>query len=183
MRGAGLALCSALAFAPVQAQAVEPEPSSLLVEVTSPAKFVGFPAVCPGTSPDENQEEIVCVGELYEARVKVLRHLGGAPTKRRLTIRFTAHSFSAVWQRNVRFLIVAAPFEDNGSAGHFALDWDWEDEEGLFCRDEDDVIQEEASPLKRLYAARPVKVASSDIDDWPDGSRIICVTGNEVLRG
>lgn len=181
MRGAVLALCSALAFAPIQARAVEPERSFLLVEVTSPAKFVGFPAVCPGTSPDENQEEIVCMAELYEARVKVLRHLGGAPTNRRLKIRFTAHSFSAVWQRNVRFLIVAAPFEDKGSAGQFALDWDWEDEDGLFCRDEDDVIQEEASPLKRLYAARPVKVASSDIDDWPEGSRIICVTGNEVL--
>lgn len=182
MRGAGLALCSALAFASVQARAVESEPSTLLVEVTSPAKFVGFPAVCPGTSPDENQEEIVCVGELYEARVKVLRHLGGAPTKHRLTIRFTAHSFSAVWQRHVRFLIVAGPFEDNGSAGHFALDWDWEDEDGLFCREEDDVLQEEASPLKRLYAARPVKVASSDFADWPEGSRIICVTGNEALR-
>jgi hypothetical protein len=171
-----------LAFVPLQAQVVEPEPSSLLVEVTSPAEFIGFPTVCPGTSPDENQEEIICMAELYEARVKVLRHLGGATTKRRLTIRFTAHSFSAVWQRKVRFLIVAAPFEDKGSTGHFALDWDWEDKNGLFCRDEDDALQEDNLPLKRLYATRPAKVVAADTEGWSEGSRIICVTGNEVLR-
>jgi hypothetical protein len=172
----------AAATVPAGSSAQAPvEPSALLVEVTSPAKFIGFPAVCPGSAPEENQEDLLCFAELYEAKVKVLRHLGGAPTERRLTIRFMAHSFHAVWQKDVRFLLVTRPFEDKGAKGHFASYWDWENDMGLFCVGQEAAATEDWEPLKRLYARGKKRVTKVDDDEWSKGSAILCVSGVERL--
>ena len=157
------------------------EPSTLLVQIVSPAKSIGFPAVCPGTSAEENQQDILCMAELYEARVKVLRHLGGAPTERILTMRFTAHSFHAAWKRSVRFILVASPFDDKGARGHFASYWDWEDDMGQFCIDQNAAAKQDWEPLKRLYARGTKRVIRIENDQWSKGSAIVCVSGTERL--
>lgn len=69
----GLWLCSALLIAgastPVSAQdSLERDRSTLMfVEYPQPAKFIGFPKACPGSSPEENPDEITCLTELYKA--------------------------------------------------------------------------------------------------------------------
>jgi hypothetical protein len=156
-------------------------PSTLLVRVESAAKFIGFPQACLGSTADENEDEAVCLAELYEAKVKVLRHLGGGPTPQYLTVRFTAHSYHAVWQRNVRFLIVAAPFEDKGRRGHFASFWDWENEKARFCEEQETIAGWGLTPLARLYAEGSPLLVQTDNDEWSAGSSIVCVTGREPL--
>ena len=185
MRGAVRSIGPLLIVAAIAAPAVRAEEtagaSTLLVQVTRPAKFIGFPAVCPGSSTEEDPADSICVAGLYEARVKVLRHLGGAPTGRRLTIRFTAHSFHAVWQKDVRFLLVASPFDDKGATGHFASRWDWENEMGLFCVEQEAAEKEDWEPLKQLYGQGKKRVTKVDDDEWRKGSPIICVSGKERL--
>ncbi len=150
--------------------------SYLLVQLTGKAKMIGYPAVCPGSSPDEDQSEIICLAELYEAPAHVLQHLGGAPTERRLTIRFTAHSFHAVWQKDVRFLLGVVPFEDKGATGHFAYFWDWEGDTGEFCRGANELDDLEA-PIRDFYRSGRVRKASARDDDWERGWEIACVKG------
>lgn len=157
------------------------EPSTILVELLGDAKMIGYPAVCPGSSPDESQDDIICMAELYEAPARVLRHIGGDKTPRRLNIRFTAHSFHAVWDKRVRFLLVVAPFEDKGRSGHFAHYWDWENEHGLFCQSTDMVERIGDSYVQRLYQTRPARQVESDTDDWSAGSLIHCIKGSERL--
>lgn len=157
------------------------EPSTLLVRIVKPAKYIGEPAVCPGTSPEEDQTGSLCMAELYEAQARVLRRLGGADTPSRLTIRFTAHSFHAVWRKDVRFIVVVTPFEDKGSSGHFAQRWEWENAAGMFCADRESLARETWKPLKGLYATRPFKRVVRDSDQWAAGSEISCVTGREQL--
>lgn len=170
--------CSATVFAQVHSAE---SPSTLLVRVESAAKFIGFPQVCPGSTPDDSEEDAICLAELYEAKVKVLRHVGGTPTQKNLTVRFTAHSYHAVWRREARFLIVVAPFEDKGRHGHFASFWDWENNEGRFCEEQETIAQMGAIPLARLYAKGSRLVVQRDNDEWSAGSRIVCVTGRERL--
>jgi hypothetical protein len=162
-----------------QANSAPPEPSTLLVRVTKAAKMIGYPAVCPGSSEDENQDEIICMAELYEARVHVLNNLGGPQTERDLTIRFTAHSFHVVWQKDVRFLLVVSPFEDNGATGYFAFRWDWDDEQGQFCEELDYVNSAEIEPIKRAFALGKVHIIGKDNDHYTQGSKLICITGHE----
>jgi hypothetical protein len=162
-----------------QANSAPPEPSTLLVSVTKAAKMIGYPAVCPGSSEDENQDEIICMAELYEARVHVLNNLGGPQTERDLTIRFTAHSFHAVWQKDVRFFLVVSRFEDKGATGYFAFRWDWEDEQGQFCEEPNYVNSEEIEPIKRAFVLGKVRIIGKDNDHYTQGSKLICITGHE----
>ncbi|QNO26904.1 hypothetical protein EEB18_019655 [Sphingopyxis sp. OPL5] len=180
MRGVVLSLGLALFAVSFHAKAAaeEAERSTLLVQIVTPAEYVGVSQWCVDAIDDGD----LCVGELYEADVKVLRHLGGPPTAARLKMRFTAHSFSSKWQRDVRFLLVASPFEDKGSSGYFTNNWDWENRDGLFCREAEDAADEDDGPLKRLYATRQPEVVPIDTRDWSKGTQVICVTGNEVLR-
>ena len=180
MRGAVLCLGLALSAVGSNTEAAEEEvePSTLLVQIVDPAEYVGIPNWCADAIDDGD----LCVGELYEARVRVLHHLGGPKTPRHLKMRFTAHSFSSKWRRDVRFLIVAEPFENKGTSGYFANDWNWENKDGLFCREEDEAADEENGPLRRLYAGPSPSVVPTESDEWPEGTQLICVTGNEVLR-
>jgi hypothetical protein len=164
------------------AEDLAPEPSSLLVKISNPAKMIGYPAVCPGSTPEENQEEILCMAELYEAKVRVLRHLGGPKTDHYLTIRFTAHSFHAVWRKNVRFLLMVTPFEDKGSRGHFAFYWDWENGQRKFCKRTEHFADWEPVPMKSLYDAGKRRITGEDEEHWSENIEISCVTGYESLK-
>jgi hypothetical protein len=174
--------CNALPEHAVHAaDAVQADASSLLVQISRPAKMIGFPAVCPGSSPEDKQDELICLAELYEAKVRVLRHLGGPETARYLTIRFTAHSFHAVWRKNVRFLLVVTPFEDKGNRGHFASYWDWENEQRKFCKATNDIADWNAVPMKALFAAGKRRITDADDEDWSENIEILCVTGYERM--
>jgi hypothetical protein len=157
------------------------EDSTLLVELRDNARMIGLPAVCPGSSPDENQEEIICLAELYEVPVRVLRHIDGAPTPRRLNVRFTAHSFHAVWRRNVRFLLIVRPFEDKGRTGHFAWFWDWENDEGRFCKTAEEVGHYEEFTVSRVYRSRKGRLIKRETEEWAEGAVVHCVKGTERL--
>ena len=181
------AVVAALAFAgagPAQAAdtATVPDTSAVLVELLGNAKFVGFPAVCPGTLPEDNQDEVICLAELYEVPVRVIRPLGGVRTAKRLTIRFTAHSFHAVWRKHSRFLLDIVPFEDKGRRGHFAWYWDWPDDNGRFCQDSGSVENIRSEPIRKLYLTRRAQIVPRDSDDWSKGSAIHCVTGFERMK-
>ncbi len=178
---AALALGCAARPVTAEGRQAQAEPTTVLVELLGDARMVGFPAVCPGSSPDENQDEIICLAEIYEAPARVLRHIGGSPVPRRLNVRFTAHSFHAVWDKRVRFLLIVTPFEDKGRAGHFAHYWDWENDRGLFCKEADWLARESDSLIKRLYLTRPARRIPVDTDDWSAGSMIHCVKGTERL--
>ncbi len=166
-------------WAEEQTISVRPEPSTLLVRVTKTAKMIGYPAVCPGSSEAENQDGVICMAELYAARVHVLNNLDGPVTQRDLTIRFTAHSFHVVWHKDVRFLLTVSPFEDKGATGHFASYWIWENENGQFCRDSDAVLKEDWEPLKRAFSAGKKHITKADDTHWSIGTEIICITGRE----
>jgi hypothetical protein len=160
---------------------VKIQDSTLLVELLGNAKMIGFPASCPGTSLEEEQSEILCMAELYEAPARVLRRIDGAPTPRRLNIRFTAHSFHAVWDKHVRFLLVVRPFEDKGRRGHFAWYWDWENENGRFCKTAEEVSHYDGLAISRLYRSRKGRLIKRETDDWAEGAFVHCVKGTEKL--
>ncbi|WP_417618757.1 hypothetical protein [Parasphingorhabdus sp.] len=162
-----------------QARSKDDRSSTLLVRVIRDAKFVGFPDVCSDSSSENNQGGLVCMVELYEAKVKVLRHFGGPPTERELIIRFTAHSFHAVWKRDVRFLLEVVPFDDNSTTGHFATYWDWENKNGEFCKAEDSLNVKKVHPVEELYARGLTRISAKNDKSWSEGSRLKCINGNE----
>lgn len=177
-----LGLFGALVFAaaPALAQEEAPPPRSyLLVELLGPAKMIGYPAVCPGSSPDEDQSQLICMAELYEAPARVIQHLGGAQTEKRLNIRFTAHSFFAVWQKDVRFLLSVIPFEDKGRTGHFAYSWEWENDRGEFCIDAKHLDDLEPA-FRDFYAAGRIRKARARDEDWERGYMIACAKGRRA---
>jgi hypothetical protein len=180
---AALGLWLGFAAAPVTAESFvgQREPTTVLVELLGNARMIGFPAVCPGSRPEDNQDDIICLAEMYEAPARVLRHIGGSEVPRRLNVRFTAHSFHAVWDKHVRFLLIVAPFEDKGRTGHFAQYWDWENERGFFCKDAAWLSRESDSYVKRLYLSRPARCVPVDTEDWSAGSMIHCIKGSERL--
>jgi hypothetical protein len=163
----------------IHAAQSKPERSTLLVRVTKTAKMIGYPAVYPGTDPADMHDDDICMSELYEARVRVLTHVGGPQTERDLTIRFTAHSFHVVWQKDIRFLLVVSPFEDKGAPGHFASYWDWENRRHQFCKDTDSLRRIDWAPIKRIYSFGKIRVIKKETDDWAEGAEIICITGRE----
>ncbi len=158
-----------------------PPQSYVLVELLRPAKMIGFPEVCPGSSADEDPSELLCFAELYEAPARVIQHLDGARTERRLNIRFTAHSFHAVWEKDVRFLLGVVPFEDKGRTGHFAFFWDWEDGNGEFCRGAKD-MDAVAAPVRAFYLSGGIRKASARDTDWEPGWEIACAKGRSGGR-
>jgi hypothetical protein len=176
MRALPLVLLAALlatAGEPVRAQALDqPEPSFVFAQIDQPARMIGYPAVCPGSSPEEDQSEVICLAELYEADVRVLRHLDGPETGDTLRVRFTAHSFSAVWREDVRFLLGLVPFEDQGNTGHFAWFWDWESD-GELCEGEDNLADQPAA-VRSFYESGPTRTTTENDEDWSEGLLLRC---------
>lgn len=161
---------------PTTSPSLPGDASYILVQLTGKAEMIGYPAVCPGSRPDEDQSEIICMAELYEAPALVIQHLGGAQTERRLTIRFTAHSFHVVWDMDVRFLLGVVPFDDEGATGHFAYFWDWEDDKGEFCRGTNE-LDDFATPIRDFYRSGRIRKATARDADWERGWEIACVKG------
>jgi hypothetical protein len=164
---------------PVPKAAAEPtpEPTLVLAQVVNPARMIGTPRVC--SEPDENGEIPICLMELYEADMLILRHWNGPVIPRRLRVRFTAHSMYVFWRRNVRFILRVQPFVDQGRSGHFAFFWDWEDERGRFCEGTEELQRPEYEPLRAIYARGRQITIAHDNNRWSAGSQLTCVTGRE----
>ncbi|MEP5509683.1 MAG: hypothetical protein ABJP70_09460 [Erythrobacter sp.] len=158
-----------------------PEQSLLLVELLGPAKMIGFPAVCPGSSPEDDQSDMICLAELYEAPARVIKTLDGVKTKRRLNIRFTAHSAYVVWKKDRRFVLSVVPFEDEGRTGHFAWFWDYEEENGEFCVGNEGLENADAS-IRDFYRSGHVRKASRRDENWEHGYEIACTQGQRRWR-
>ncbi len=158
-----------------------PQQSLLLVELLGPAKMVGFPAVCPGSSPEDDQSDMICLAELYEVPARVIKTVDGVKTKRRLNIRFTAHGYNVVWKKDRRFVLGVVPFEDEGRAGHFAWFWDWEDENGEFCTGNASLEKADAS-IRDFYRSGHVRKASRRDENWSRGYEIACTEGQRRWR-
>ncbi len=169
----GLAFLPLLA-APAAAQKANEaaDRSFVLVRLTSSAEMIGFPAVCPGSSPEEDQSQIICMAELYEADVRVIRHLGGPEVGPTLRVRFTAHSFHAVWRRGVTFALGTFPFEDQGNSGHFAFFWDWE-RDGEMCQAEDN-LDDVPGPLRAFYQSGPTRMTGENEESWSEDVLLHC---------
>lgn len=156
-------------------QSADPAPTLVLAEVVRPARYIGIPRTC--FEPDENGEMPICMMEIYEADVRTLRHWSGPEVPARMTVRFTAHSAHAVWQRGTRFVLQLRPFEDAGRSGLFASYWDWEDRNGEFCN-QDETIARLPPDIGAIYRRGHQRIIARDTDEWSAGV-IRCATGRE----
>lgn len=116
-------------------------PALMFVEFRQPAKYIGVPKICPGSSPEENQDEILCVAELYQGPAERLRHLSGPKVPRNMRLRATAHSAYKFLRPGTLLLVAARPFEDQGTQGVFAHWWTMADDDGRFCFREDELAE------------------------------------------
>lgn len=116
-------------------------PTVMFVEFRQPAKFVGFPKICPGSPPDANPEEEICLAELYQGPASRLRHLSGPRTSRSMRLRTTAHSAHVFLRPDNLLLVAARPFDDEGTKGIFAHWWIMADEKGRFCLRESQIAE------------------------------------------
>lgn len=171
-----LALAAALSLpAPAQA-APQPEPSFILIRVDGDPEFVGVPKSCES---DETGSDVICLAELQDARVVVIRHLGGPPVSASTLIRSLGHHQYVDWKRGARLLVRTVPFSDNGVFGQFATYWEAE-RAGKFCVDVNDVAEFSNNPFGRLYA-KGVRSRVRTEDRWSKGTTVVCVRGDENL--
>lgn len=137
-------------------------------------EYVGPPAVCPGSSPQDDPTRVICTASLYQARVSLARLLGDEEIERRFTLRFTASAEWINWVRGTKALVATRPFEDKGTEGHFAYWWNWENQEGRFCEGEEFVAKSPA-PLRDFYREGKVITAPEDDEEWSAGYSYVCV--------
>ena len=126
-----------------------PEPTLMIVEFTSGAPMIGFPAHCPGAPPDEPASESICLAEVYQGPVRVVRHLSGPRLGRRSLVRLTAHARR--WRAGTRMIVATRPFEDQGTTGQFAVWWQSPEADGDFCMTEEDLAQGGDPVLVRAF--------------------------------
>jgi hypothetical protein len=131
----------AILLAPSADAQGDKRPTLMFVEYRQPAKFVGLPNICPGSSPEENQDGIVCMAELYEGPARGLRHLSGPKLPRNMRLRTTAHSMHVFLRPGSLLLVAAQPFVDQGTEGVFAHWWRMADDDGRFCFREDELAE------------------------------------------
>ena len=103
-----------------------PEPTLMIVEFTQGAPMIGFPRGC-GDSDDGS----ICLAEVYQGPVRVVRHLSGPRLGRRSLVRLTAHARR--WRPGTRMLVATRPFEDQGTTGQFAIWWRSPEADGDFA--------------------------------------------------
>lgn len=115
----------------VAVEHAEPPPkvAVLVVEFEAESKFIGLPEVCPGSDPNEARADEVCTAELYDAPVRVVRHIGGARLSGH-SLRFPGHALRV--RQGARMLVLAQPWK---SGWLFASWWDRPDARGEVCLD------------------------------------------------
>jgi hypothetical protein len=137
------------AQAPAPTPAPPPERTAMIVELAVPARVVGLPQCCPGEDCADGNDEGICIAELYQGWARVVRHLSGPLTERRILLRLTAHARR--WGPGQRFLVYGRPFSDQSTNGWFADYWEMPDSRGRFCHLEDDVIEWADSGMRQVF--------------------------------
>ncbi len=136
------------AAAPAPAPATEP--TMMIVEFTRGAPMIGFPRRCPGSTEEVPPENEICLAELYQGRVRVVRHLSGPRLGRHALVRLTAHARG--WRPGTRMIVATRPFEDQGTTGQFAIWWDLPKDDRDYCLATEDLANWGDGPVSRLFA-------------------------------
>jgi hypothetical protein len=110
-----------------------PEFAVLAIEFREVATFAGFPKVCPGTAPGEASEDDLCIAELYDVPVRMVRRISGPPRVAGRMLRYTAHNLYGPAGR--RLLVQAFLWKRDWL---FAGWWEMPDERGEVCLDAQD---------------------------------------------
>lgn len=135
MRGPALVAAAALsvwpAAAPPQTGQPVPEPTVMIVEFPEGAPMIGFPRRCPGAPADEDDSEWICLAELYQGRIEIIRHLSGPRARRGEFVRLTAHARN--WYPGLQMIVATVPFRDGGITGRFAWWWHLPEANDDFC--------------------------------------------------
>jgi hypothetical protein len=139
----------AAAQGPAETPPVAPEPSIMVVEFPRGVPMIGFPAHCPGSPPDADPAEEICLAELYQGRIRVVRHISGPRVAMGSRLRLTAHARG--WPGGTRMLVATVPFDDRGTRGQFAFFWEMPEENGDYCHGEDHLEEWEDGPLRRAF--------------------------------
>jgi hypothetical protein len=159
-----------LALGATEAPQAPTEPTVLIVQFQRPPKYVGQPKCCPGSDCSvEPAEEEICTAVLQQGKTDVMRHMSGPRLPRKILLRMAmGHSMVGMWGRPL--LVVAVPFEDQGTTGYFALWWSGPKPDGRFCEREDIVMGWQEGPLRRHFlAAKPKRFKERGDDaafDW-----------------
>jgi hypothetical protein len=150
MPGFGLvAAAAALASAGAAETPPPREPTVMIVEFPRGAPFLGFPARCPGSPPDADPAEEICLAELYQGRIRVVRHISGPRVAMGTRLRLTAHARN--WPHGMRMMVATVPFNDNGTRGQFAFWWETPEENGDYCHGEAHLAEWDDGPVRRAF--------------------------------
>lgn len=170
----GTLLWSLLSLQPVAPS--PPERTAMIVELTAPARVVGLPRCCSDSDCTQSAEDEICFAELYQGSARVVRHLSGPPTERRVLLRLTAHARR--WTSGQRFLVYGEPFTDQATNGWFASYWIQPDRRGRFCVGTNELARTEYAPLRPAFAqGRQVRVLNGS-GEWTDGSQLTCLSAS-----
>lgn len=115
-------------LAAVQTVEAPPEFAVLVVDFRGDAQFAGLPKVCPGSDPADAQEDEVCIAELYDAPVRIVRRIAGTPKVTGRSLRFTAHAIRV--SSGSRMLVMAYRWKRDWL---FAPWWELPDKRGEVC--------------------------------------------------
>jgi hypothetical protein len=129
----------------------QPRTTVMVAEFPRGVVVIGSPARCPGAPAEEDAEDSICLAELYEGRVRVVRHISGPRVRMGTRVRMTAHARR--WPPGTRMLVATVPFNDRGTTGRFAFWWDMPEERGDFCEPAEDVARWQEGPLRRAFEA------------------------------
>lgn len=142
-----------------------PEFAVLVVEFRDDSKFGGFPKVCPGGSPGEGNEDSICIAELYDAPVRLLRRISGPSKVTGWRLRFTAHALRV--HVGARMLVMAYRWDGDRL---FAPWWELPDERGEVCLD---VRNAEYLGIKAEWSRWRERVTVGEGDAIPYSSRCL----------
>jgi hypothetical protein len=126
------------------------EPTMMIVEFTRGAPMIGFPRRCPGSTEEVPPEDEICLAELYQGRVRVVRHLSGPRLGRHGLVRLTAHARH--WRPGTRMIVATHPFADQGTTGQFAFWWDLPRDDEDYCVAAGELARWGDGPVSRQFA-------------------------------
>jgi hypothetical protein len=137
----------AVAIAAEPAKPMDSQPTVMIVEFEP--KYVGMPVSCG--DPDEEGNPTICLAELYEGPVRVLRHLSGPAIPSGQILRYSHHG--QFINPRIRLIVAARPFEDKGTKGYFAFWWDRPTEPGSYCVTDEELERWPNGPVRKVFLA------------------------------
>lgn len=161
-----VAVALSLFLAPA-ATTVDADSSYLMIRVEQKPTYVGTPRECA-------EPNVVCMMELQDAKVSVVRNFGGKSVPKRLLVRSSGHHHYVPWRRGNTLLIRAVPFVDGTIRGWYADYWQpvWG---GEACVTEIEATSFVGSPFGEVFARGSKRLAEDGNRYWEAGEKLICV--------